>query len=174
MYRHRPPDDDEEIISVSVKSADLCDVAKILRQLLAQFEVLAADRIAADENHSTTKKSYSITKMELRDLAIRIIRARRARVPAFNKSMFGEPAWDMLLELYINKDIGARHSVGRLCELSGEPPTTALRWLDYLEKEKLVGREPNPTDRRTEFVEMTEKGRSAMAEYLFETLKLLM
>jgi DNA-binding MarR family transcriptional regulator len=57
--------------------------------------------------------------------------------------------------------------------LSGAPPTTALRWLDYPEKEKLVAREPNPTDRRTEFVEITEKGRSAMAQYLFETLELL-
>ena len=79
----------------------------------------------------------------------------------------------MLLELYINKDFGTRHSVGRLCDLSGAPPTTALRWLDYLEKETLVAREPHPTDRRTEFVEITEKGCTAMARYLFETLALL-
>jgi DNA-binding MarR family transcriptional regulator len=163
MCPQSPQDDEEDIVSVRLSGTDLRDVTEVLRQLLARFEDLAAD-----PRHARPRSS--IPKSELRDLAIRIVQARRARCSAFNKSMFGEPAWDMLLELYINKDFGARLSVGRLCELSGAPPTTALRWLDYLEKEKLVAREPNPTDRRTEFVEITEKGRTAMAQYLFDTL----
>jgi DNA-binding MarR family transcriptional regulator len=166
MYPDPPADDNKDIISVRVRDADLHDATEILRQLLAQFELRLANRRPA-------RPGTSINKPELRKLAILILRARRSRSNAFNKSMFGEPAWDMLLELFINQDFGARLAVGRLCELSGAPSTTALRWLDYLEKQKLVVREPNPTDRRTEFVEITEKGRSAMAQYLFETLELL-
>jgi len=33
-----------------------------------------------------------------------------------------------------------------------------------------VIREPNPTDRRSDFVELTDKGRATMERYLCETL----
>ncbi len=85
--------------------------------------------------------------------------------------MFGEPAWDMLLALYVSSVDGPRHSVGRLGTLSGAPQTTALRWLDYLVMEKLVVRTPNPTDRRSDFVELSDKGRNALEKYLSEELE---
>jgi DNA-binding MarR family transcriptional regulator len=164
MCRDTPQNDKKQGSTVSVDSADLGRMTELLHELLARVEGLSS------ENHKFAGSRTGVSSGALHKLALRIASARRARTPLFNKSMFGEPAWDMLLELFINKDYGARLSVGRLCELSGAPPTTALRWLDYLEKEKLVGREPNPTDRRTEFVEITEKGSSAMEQYLSETL----
>jgi DNA-binding MarR family transcriptional regulator len=167
MY-HRPrSDDQEDTITVTVKGSDLSGMVEVLRQLLAQFEILAADQ-------PSTPVVRVSNRPAMREWARRILALRRARISILNKSMFGEPAWEMLLELYVNKDYGARLSVGRLSELSGAPATTALRWLDYLEKEKLVAREPNPTDRRTEFVELTEKGCSAMEQYLSETLETLL
>jgi DNA-binding MarR family transcriptional regulator len=164
MYGEPPGDDKERATDGVAAGVDLYRIKEILRELLAQFEGLAL----ANRNFPASR--VRIPRAEMQKLAICIARARRARIPIFNKSMFGEPAWDMLLELFINVDYGARHSVGRLCDLSGAPPTTALRWLDYLEKEKLVSRQANPTDRRTEFVEITEKGRSAMEQYLSGTL----
>lgn len=162
MYHQPPQNDDEDIVTISVKGAELHGTTELLRQLVAQFELLTV----SGESFS---QGGTVSKAQLRSRALRIAHARRARTDAFNKSMFGEPAWDMLLELFINHDFGVRHSVGKLCELSGSPPTTALRWLDYLEKERLVSRHPHPTDRRTEFVELTEKGCTAMARYLSGT-----
>jgi DNA-binding MarR family transcriptional regulator len=104
-------------------------------------------------------------------LARAILRARRRRCKMFNPSMFGEPAWDMMLTLYASMTDGPRLSVGRLSSLSGAAPTTALRWLDYLEMERLVVRESNPDDRRSDFVDLTDKGRSAIEQYLSETLE---
>ena len=45
-----------------------------------------------------------------------------------------------------------------------------MRWVGYLEKEKLVQRELHPTDQRTFFVTLTEKGISLLELYLSDTL----
>jgi DNA-binding MarR family transcriptional regulator len=83
--------------------------------------------------------------------------------------MFGEPAWEMLLLLYI-ADGEARVGISRLGELAGASKTTALRWLDYLEGQKLIQRDTHPTDRRTVFVGLSDKGRRAIEAYLSGTL----
>ena len=83
--------------------------------------------------------------------------------------MFGEAAWDMLLALYATDQSGGRHSVTGLVNLSGVPPTTALRWLNFLEKEQLVTRTPNPHDGRVFRVELTEEARDARVTYFSGT-----
>lgn len=91
-------------------------------------------------------------------------RALRARI--FNSKMFGEAAWDMLLALYVTDQSSARHTVSGLVALSGVPPTTALRWLDYLEtEEQLVTRSPNPLDARVFRIELTDKARELLDTY---------
>jgi DNA-binding MarR family transcriptional regulator len=94
-------------------------------------------------------------------------RARRSQV--FKSAMFGEAAWDMLLALYITDQSGARHTVSGLASLSGVPPTTALRWLDFLEKEELVGRRPKLTDARVTLIELTDKARDLLDTYFSGT-----
>lgn len=103
-------------------------------------------------------------------VARRTFLERRRRAEHFGRAMFGEPAWDMLLALYIMETSSARNTVGRLLTFSGAPQTTALRWLDYLEKQHLVSREAHPTDRRTAFIEITEKARDALDAYFSGTL----
>jgi DNA-binding MarR family transcriptional regulator len=87
-------------------------------------------------------------------------RARRSQ--NFHQAMFGEPAWDMMLALYVTEQSQARHTVSGLVNLSGVSATTALRWLDFLEKEELTARRPSPTDRRVFYIELTDKGRDAL------------
>jgi DNA-binding MarR family transcriptional regulator len=84
--------------------------------------------------------------------------------------MFGEPAWDMLLVLYMSEQHGSRPTISSLTQFSGARPTTALRWLDYLEAQQLIGRETHPTDRRAALVWITDKAREALDSYLCETL----
>jgi DNA-binding MarR family transcriptional regulator len=82
--------------------------------------------------------------------------------------MFGEPAWEILLLLYALQS-GPRPTVSRLAELSGATKSTALRWLEYLESQRWVQREPHPTDKRAIFVNLTENGRAALEAYLSGT-----
>jgi DNA-binding MarR family transcriptional regulator len=98
-----------------------------------------------------------------------IIANRRRRHDIFGKAMFGEPAWEMLLLLYALES-GARQTITRMADLAGASKSTALRWIDYLEVQRLIRRDSHPTDRRAAFVELTNKGRHAIELYLSDTL----
>lgn len=162
-------DSGENIVrTIRLRDADLAAVSQLLDQLVGSSTVLSVRSIAALDTDSVDSRRETLMR-----LARRIAVVRRGRAQFFSKAMFSEPAWDMLLWLYVSSATGPRLSVGRLTKMSGAPPTTALRWLDYLEKEKLVRREENPTDRRSEFVSLSEKGRSVLEAYLSETLKTL-
>jgi DNA-binding MarR family transcriptional regulator len=95
-------------------------------------------------------------------------RERRARI--FNAGMFGEPAWELLLHLYVTDQDGPRMTIGRLIESSDCPQTTALRWLHYLQDQGLIEKREHPGDARTAFVTLTNKAREALDLYLSESL----
>lgn len=101
----------------------------------------------------------------LRVRAREILANRRLRQEVFGKSMFSEPAWEMLLLLYA-LDTGQRQSVNRLSDLAGASRTTALRWIEYLEQQQLIQRNGHPTDRRVVFLGLTDKAREQIELYL--------
>jgi DNA-binding MarR family transcriptional regulator len=105
------------------------------------------------------------TRSELAKRAVAAFKARQLRNRFFAATMFGEPAWDMLLALYLAEDSGRPVTVSGLADWSGYPPTTALRWLQLLEGECLVRRSPSPNDKRMSFVELTPSGRKALDEF---------
>jgi DNA-binding MarR family transcriptional regulator len=93
-----------------------------------------------------------------------LLSERSRRTQFFSRAMFGEPAWDMLLGLYVMN--GRRVSVGKLTSLVDEPKTTALRWIDYLEKEHLIEKRPDFLDRRVVWVDLLDRGRQLLDVYL--------
>lgn len=103
---------------------------------------------------------------DLRSLALGRISARQLRYRFLPRPMFGEPAWDMLLSLYVTSPSDARQTVSNLSSYSEAPPTTALRWIDFLEGQEYVTRRPSNCDLRVVFVELTAKGRDAIEAYL--------
>lgn len=108
---------------------------------------------------------------ELVGRARAILASRRRREGLFGRTIFGEPAWEMLLLLYLGPS-ESRRTLGRLGELAGISKSTALRWIDYLDRMGLVRREPHPTDKRAVFIELSEKGREALDLYLSGTFSL--
>jgi hypothetical protein len=73
---------------------------------------------------------------------------RRNRERLLGPELFADPAWDMLLDLYAAHLRATRPSVSSLCIAATVPATTALRWLNILEKKALVVREPDSDDGR--------------------------
>ena len=138
---------------------------QLLKALVASQEAGWAEALPS----RTLTNTAELDKADLARRARLIFATRRKRSQIFGKGMFGEPAWDMLVALYVGDTAGPRATVGRLSELTEAPLTTAIRWLDYLEQQGLVHREPHPTDRRAIFVELTDKGRSVMERYLSGT-----
>jgi DNA-binding MarR family transcriptional regulator len=83
--------------------------------------------------------------------------------------MFGEPAWDMLLILYL-EHVRSRITVSQLTRESGAAQTTALRWIEYLESQQLIRRYAHPTDRRIAYLDLTDKAIQSLETFLSETL----
>ena len=82
------------------------------------------------------------------DFVRSIIRMRRLRDETFGASLFADPAWDMMLDL-LAAQLENRHvSVSSLCLAAAVPPTTALRWIALMEREGVIQREADPSDRR--------------------------
>lgn len=99
-------------------------------------------------------------------LARRYYRERRLRGQIFaDETLFGEPAWDLLLDLYIAACEGKRTPVTSACIGAAVPNTTALRWLSILEKRGLIEREADASDARRYFVRLTLEAQDKMTRY---------
>lgn len=87
---------------------------------------------------------------------------RRKRHKVLPADLFGEPTWDILLDLYIAAREDRRVPTTSACIGAHVPPTTALRWLRILEARGLVEREDDGRDGRRTFVRLTWRGMAAM------------
>jgi DNA-binding MarR family transcriptional regulator len=104
----------------------------------------------------------------LAKVAEALYRARRRRARHLPNELLGEPAWDILLDLFVAKARGKRLRTTSVCIASGVPGSTALRWLSVLEEMNLLERKPAFDDARVKLVELSEHGYRVMRAYLIE------
>jgi len=152
-----PNEDDAAGPKIALSESDVRDAARLL-QLFA---------VAIDDQAGISAGAGSGAGRP--DLILRariILNSRRQRGRYFNRAMFGEPGWDILLVLYVMQ---SRQSIGQLAKWIETPLSTAVRWIDYLAKERLVEREPHPNDKRVMFIRLLERGRSLLDDYLSGT-----
>lgn len=124
------------------------------------------EKVSAHEFQSHQRPSHSHLALARKAYAL-----RRKRGAIFgNPDLFGEPAWDILLDLFIAQGEGKNVSVSSACIGSASPATTGLRWLGVLADEGLIKREPDPEDNRRVLVHLTTTGRAAMERY-FEAVE---
>jgi DNA-binding MarR family transcriptional regulator len=146
--------------TVSLSERDLKDAARLFRRLADA--ALAANGLPEFPSGplATQDRETLISRARI------VLNARRLRERHFNRIMFGEPAWDILLMLYASEQSAGRLTVSRLAEWVETPLTSVVRWVNFLEEEGLVARQAHPTDRRTFFVVLLGKGRAALDAYL--------
>lgn len=96
----------------------------------------------------------------LKTLAKRIHQSRQKRNRLLPAELMGEPAWDILLDLFA----ASNHvSVKHIALTSGVPVTTALRWLALLESHDLLSKEVSACDARRANISLTDYGRERVA-----------
>lgn len=102
------------------------------------------------------------------DRARAIYRLRRSRDEASGplRTLFGEPGWDIMLDLFMARQKGVMLQVSAIGIDAGVASTTILRWLARLEKEDLINRTVDLRDGRRRLVHLTEKGNAFMFEVL--------
>lgn len=99
----------------------------------------------ADSPKAGSRPANDSMAAQLGDIARKAVadRRRRAEIPGTD-DLFGEPAWDILLSLFIAGCEGRRLSVAAVCSTAGAPESTALRWITILEKRRMIIRESAP------------------------------
>jgi hypothetical protein len=103
-------------------------------------------------------------------LARNVYNHRRLRAKVFDDpDLFGEPAWDLLLDLFVAAREGKRLPVTSACIGASVPTTTALRWIAMLESRGLVVRENDANDARRIFVRLTPEADARMADYFIRS-----
>jgi DNA-binding NarL/FixJ family response regulator len=95
-----------------------------------------------------------------------MIRARRLRERFLPPDLFGEPAWDMLLDLFAARIERSKVAVSSLCIAAAVPPTTALRTIRTMTEQGMLARIADPSDKRRVFIELAEATASAMHAYV--------
>jgi DNA-binding MarR family transcriptional regulator len=100
------------------------------------------------------------------ELARRILTGHRIRADYFPQSIFRDPAWNVLLDLYVADSMGQRVTVTSACASAGVPLTTALRSLSSLEACELIKRQRHEYDLRIIYVSIQDNARDSMTALL--------
>lgn len=111
--------------------------------------------------------------IDLGKVAERAWAERRARDQAFgDRGLFGEPAWDILLDLAMSESRGQDVPVSSASIGSGIPLTTALRHVQLLIEAGLIEKRVDITDKRRSFLRLTKEGKRRLLSYADETFML--
>jgi len=152
--RRRPA----ETRSVTLRQRDVDDAVRLLRRLVGDRQKSAA----LDELRQQPRLVQDVHRLSLINRARQELQDRRRRETIFPLPMFREPAWEMLLLLYLEE---RRFTIASLAAASRAKASTALRWIDHLIAEELVVRTDHPTDARAVHLAISEKGRQALDLY---------
>lgn len=151
----------------NLEPEELRDVAQTLLKI--------ADAIDQDWHPEKVRSAYhwpsAAARIErnsprLSKRAMSILRFRKERTKTIAPDLLGEPAWEMLLELFCQFAGGAAISLKSLTIASGAAPSTALRQVDKLELEGLIKRQPSLTDGRVTLITLTKQGVLAVGRAL--------
>lgn len=82
-----------------------------------------------------------------------------------NLSLLANPAWDMLIDLFLHTHANKPVSTSALCIGSGLPMSSALRLVRKLCDANLVLREPDPADGRRNFMRLTPRTWEGLNQY---------
>jgi DNA-binding MarR family transcriptional regulator len=129
------------------------------------------DKLRRKLSSPAAHRPNGLGSKDIKRLAREMVRSRRRRDAVFGGGLFSDPAWDILLELYLVEMAQHRVNITQITSAIAAPPTTALRWLERLAIEGWISREPDMMDRRRIWVSLTERGSMAMREY-FESVTL--
>lgn len=110
----------------------------------------------------------AVSAQAARRRARNITRLRAKRHRLFGDGLFGEPAWDILLELYFAAFEGRKLSPSSVGLGAKLPQTTLLRWIEKLREGGWLERSADPLDGRRVFVSLSSKAETAMDEFLSE------
>lgn len=138
-----------------------------LNDLAASLEEKAGSTRDRPSQHSGRMEvADEITDDFLTQEAENLYSDRRLRSKFLQNQLFGEPFWDLCLDLYYNHQRGRKLSVTSACFASHVPSTTALRYIAKLEADGLIIRTISEHDDRLTFLVPSQALIGAINGYL--------
>lgn len=80
--------------------------------------------------------------------------------------LYSDPAWDILLDLYIREKSRVPTSVSSACIAARAPATTALRYISSLGSHHLIERQPDDKDKRRHWLKLSPGAMGALEEFM--------
>ena len=120
-------------------------------------------RPAASSDAAT---DHAQARAHARAWADRLYAERRRRDALFPDDLFGEPAWDLLLAMFIAREKGQPMILCKAYKAAGVSDTTGRRLLDRMEEEGLITRRRAPRSRKMRIVELTDLAVEKLVDYL--------
>ena len=157
-----------EVRQLQQRAAELRSMARQLVMLSNEYDDRA---IAAAGSPLFFQGGSGLAASTMQDNVLleavrRAYEARRLREKMLGKGLFGEPAWDMLLDLFVHAlKAGKAISTTSLTVASAAPSTTALRWIGELDRAGLIERQMVPSDKRVQVQQLSRKGFDLMVSY---------
>jgi DNA-binding MarR family transcriptional regulator len=99
-------------------------------------------------------------------MAERLYQERRRRDDYFPSGLFGEPAWDLILSLFVAREEGRRLTIAEAYEAAAVRPAAGRRLIARLERTGMVARSSGQEDRRKRFVQLTTNAHDRLRDYL--------
>ncbi|WP_157080968.1 hypothetical protein [Novosphingobium naphthalenivorans] len=101
-----------------------------------------------------------------RKIARRIYNIRQKREQFFSSGLFSDPAWDIILDLYMAEEDKKEICITSACIAAGVPTSTGLRWITILIQNGYVERHDDPADARRSLLRLTDAARDALEALL--------
>ncbi len=149
--------DDLELNSLGLDAKELSVFVNLLSRLIkTSSEVKEGPR--------------ELPQQDLTTIAEKMYQMRRRREALMNErfggDIFSDPAWDIILDLYIHNSRNQDVSVTSVCAASMVPITTALRYVTVLSERGLIERSKNPKDGRSYLLRLSPAGLKAVEDLL--------
>jgi hypothetical protein len=100
------------------------------------------------------------------------VNRRKSRQQYFSSITFREPAWDIIIDLFLARLLGKNISVSSACIASGVPDTTALQYLRRLEANDMIFRQDDPADHRRVWLNLTPDTFEAVKRWAISSAKI--
>lgn len=127
-----------------------------------------AERIARQTRQliEDAERAAAMQDADLTEFARQLLAGRKQRDHYFDPVLFSNPAWDILLNLYVADAESRPVNVLESYPASTVPQGVALRWLGYLKQEEMVVEMPDPARPRRTVIRLSDQTRLTISSYL--------
>ena len=130
------------------------------------IQLMAAAKARSSGNKNPLFTASNLRVSAARDRALELIALRKQREKLMGTDLFGEPAWDMLLDLFVQRVDSQRVSTTSAVIAGRVPNSTGLRHLNNLVRRGLVNQNAANHDLRIQYVSLSESCYQQMLELL--------